>query len=138
MPIILDNCIAFAFGRAEAAEIDEINILQATLLAMQRAVTNLAIAPSLVLVDGNRCPNLAFPTQAIINGDATCPSISAASIIAKVVRDREMDIYDYYYPNYGFAKHKGYGTKLHIEAIKQYGYTPLHRRSFSIAKAKRE
>jgi len=128
--IIKEQCIAWSVGRAEAHEIDKINILQASLLAMKRAVEKLSIRPGQVLVDGKLCPDIAYPAQGIINGDQTVSVISAASIMAKVLRDREMVIYDAYYPEYGFAEHKGYGTQKHIIAIEKYGITPLHRRSF--------
>ena len=128
---ITEFSLAWALGRAEVEEIDSINILQATLLAMQRAVNKLAINPEQVLVDGNQCPKLAYPTEAIIKGDQKIAAISAASILAKVSRDREMLEYDTIYPEYGFAKHKGYGTKQHIDAIKIHGITPLHRTSFA-------
>lgn len=128
---IQQHCLAWSIGRAEAFEIDEINILQATLLAMQRAVARLKnFEPNLVLIDGNRCPTLNYPSQAIVNGDQTVPAISAASILAKVMRDREMLIYDVYYPEYGFGQHKGYGTKQHLTAIREHGLSPLHRKSF--------
>ena len=125
------TALAWALGRAEAAEIDQINILQATLLAMQRAVANLPIAPDHVLVDGNRCPTLACPCQAIIKGDATEPAISAASILAKTARDAELRQLDACYPQYGFARHKGYPTAAHREALRRYGPCPEHRRSFA-------
>ncbi len=128
---ITEFALAWALGRAEVEEIDEINILQASLLAMQRAVNKLTITPEQVLVDGNQCPQLSYPTEAIIKGDQKIAAISAASIIAKVSRDREMLEYDVQYPEYGFAKHKGYGTKQHIDAIKTHGITPLHRTSFA-------
>jgi ribonuclease HII len=130
-PVIKKSALALGVGRAEVHEIDKLNILQASLLAMQRAVKKLPIAPNLILVDGRNSPNLPYTTQTIINGDQTEPCISAASIIAKVIRDREMIIYDHYYPEYGFAQHKGYGTKQHLEAIKNHGITPLHRTSFA-------
>ena len=125
------TALAWALGRAEAAEIDQINILQATLLAMQRAVANLPIAPDHVLVDGNRCPTLACPCQAIIKGDATEPAISAASILAKTARDAELRQLDACYPQYGFTRHKGYPTAAHREALRRYGPCPEHRRSFA-------
>ena len=125
------TALAWALGRAEAAEIDQINILQATLLAMQRAVANLPIAPDHVLVDGNRCPTLACPCQAIIKGDATEPAISAASILAKTARDAELRQLDACYPQYGFARHKGYPTAAHREALRRYGPCPEHRHSFA-------
>ena len=125
------TALAWALGRAEAAEIDQINILQATLLAMQRAVANLSIAPDHALVDGNRCPALACSCQAIIKGDATEPAISAASILAKTARDAELRQLDARYPQYGFARHKGYPTAAHREALRRYGPCPEHRRSFA-------
>jgi ribonuclease HII len=128
--IIQKACLAWSIGRAEVHEIDTMNILQASLLAMERAVQRLKIKPDQVLVDGKHCPNISYSVEAIINGDQTVPVISAASIIAKVIRDREMIIYDAYYPEYGFAAHKGYGTKQHLNAIAKYNITPIHRRSF--------
>jgi len=125
------KALAWALGRAEAAEIDQINILQATLLAMQRAVAHLPIAPDHALVDGNRCPVLACPCQAIIKGDATEPAISAASILAKTARDAELGQLHERYPHYGFARHKGYPTAAHREALRRYGPCPEHRRSFA-------
>lgn len=125
------SVLAYGFGRAEVAEIDRINIFQASLLAMQRAVAALPISPTNVLIDGKYCPNLPYPSQAIIKGDQLEASISAASIIAKVLRDAEMQRWHQRYPEYGFAQHKGYGTKMHIEAINTYGINGLHRRSFA-------
>lgn len=130
-PIIQKNCLAWAVGRAEVEEIDRINILQATFLAMQRAVDALELKPELVLVDGKLCPKLPVCTQGIIQGDLLIPAISAASIIAKVIRDREMIELDAIYPEYGFAKHKGYGTKQHLAALQRFGITPIHRKSFA-------
>jgi ribonuclease HII len=127
--------LAWALGRAEAAEIDEINILQASLLAMQRAVLQLSISPHAVLVDGRHCPTLDCPVQAIVRGDQLVPAISAASIIAKVARDQEMCELDKLYPNYGFAIHKGYPTKIHRQALLRLGITPIHRRSFAPVRA---
>lgn len=124
------RAIAWAVGRAEVDEIDRINILQASLLAMQRAVAALAVAPTLALVDGNRAPVFACPGRAIVGGDASEPCISAASILAKVVRDREMLTLDSRYPGYGFARHKGYPTRAHLDALREQGVTPVHRRSF--------
>jgi len=129
-PIIQKQCLAWAVGRAEVCEIDAINILQARLLAMQRAVAGLTLEPSKVLVDGNCCPLLPYPAEAIIKGDRKIPVISAASILAKVIRDDEMVAYDHIYPLYGFAKHKGYGTHEHLDAITKYGITKIHRCSF--------
>lgn len=122
---------AWAIARAEVHEIDEINILQASMLAMQRAVNALSIAPELALIDGNKCPLLTCPAKAIIQGDKTVPEISAASILAKVARDADMLILDQSYPNYGFAQHKGYGTKQHLDALKKFGASPIHRLSFT-------
>ena len=128
---IQTRCIAWAIGRAEVAEIDALNIFHASLLAMQRAVVALSIYPEHVLVDGKFCPQFNCHATAIIKGDQTVPAISAASIIAKVVRDQEMVEYDNVYPEYGFAKHKGYGTKQHLCALNEFGVTPIHRRSFA-------
>lgn len=131
---IQQNCLAWAVGRAEVEEIDKINILQASLLAMQRALENLSLRPAHILVDGQYCPKISFTVtsfKAIIDGDSLVPAISAASIIAKVIRDKEMVDLDMLYPDYGFAQHKGYGTKQHMLALQRYGVTPIHRRSFS-------
>lgn len=125
------SAIAYAMGRAEVTEIDHINIFQASLLAMQRAVAQLPVQPHQVLVDGRHCPQLPYPAQAIIKGDQTVAAISAASIIAKVARDQEMCAWEQSYPGYGFAQHKGYPTSAHLQALKQLGVTPLHRRSFA-------
>ncbi|EIJ41295.1 ribonuclease HII [Beggiatoa alba B18LD] len=132
---IREQALAWALGRAEVEEIDAINILQASLLAMQRAVAQLGVTPQLVLVDGNKCPILPYPTQAIVQGDKTVPAISAASILAKVVRDQEMVELDKQYPLYGLAQHKGYPTKAHLLALQQHGVSPIHRRSFAPVKA---
>jgi len=128
---IREKAKAWAIGRAEVEEIDDINILQATMLAMQRAVAGLALQPKHVLVDGNRCPELPCTAEAIIKGDGKIPAISAASIIAKVTRDREMVLLDAEYPGYGLAGHKGYPTKAHMAALNDLGVTPIHRRSFA-------
>ena len=125
---------AWAIARAEVYEIDELNILQASLLAMCRSVDALNIKPELVLVDGNHCPKMELPVKAIIKGDTKVAAISAASIIAKVARDREMTDLDHEYPGYGFAVHKGYPTMAHIQALKQLGACPIHRRSFAPVK----
>ncbi len=122
---------AWAIARAEVHEIDELNILQASLLAMCRSVDALNIKPGLVLVDGNHCPKMDLPVEAIIKGDTKVAAISAASIIAKVARDREMTVLDHEYPGYGFAVNKGYPTRAHIQALKQLGACPIHRRSFA-------
>jgi ribonuclease HII len=124
--------LCWALGRAEPEEIDRLNILHATMLAMQRAVENLAIRPDFVLIDGNRIPpNLGIAAQAVVKGDSLVAEISAASIIAKVARDQEMTELDQQYPEYGFAKHKGYPTKLHFEMLEKYGATDQHRKSFA-------
>lgn len=129
--IIQENALAWAIGRAEADEIDRVNILQATMLAMQRAVAGLSIKPTLALIDGNRCPLLACDAKAIIRGDQTEPAISAASILAKVTRDRELLLMDQQFPQYGFAKHKGYPTEAHIAALAVHGPCVLHRKSYA-------
>ncbi|MEE6075946.1 ribonuclease HII [Avibacterium paragallinarum] len=122
---------AWALGRAEPEEIDELNILHATMLAMQRAVNQLKITPHFVLVDGNRIPPLPMPAQAVVKGDNLVAEISAASILAKVARDLEMEELDKRYPQYAFAQHKGYPTKLHLEKLAEHGPLPQHRRSFA-------
>ena len=128
---ITSLALCWALGRAEVEEIDEINILQASLLAMQRAVSALDITPRQALVDGNRLPRLDCPARAIVGGDASEPCISAASIIAKVSRDHEMLVLDRSYPGYGLAQHKGYPTKAHMAALQTLGVTSIHRRSFA-------
>ncbi len=128
--LIRARSLAWALGRAEAREIDEINILQATLLAMRRAVEALSLEPHRVLVDGNRCPALTVPVQAIVKGDSKVAAISAASILAKVARDQEMQELDARYPGYGFARHKGYPTREHLACLGRLGASPVHRRSF--------
>ena len=124
------SALAWAIGRAEVDEIDRINILQASLLAMRRAVLALAPQPHEVLVDGNRCPDLPFVAHAVVGGDASVEAISAASILAKVTRDDEMVGLDRVYPQYKFANHKGYATREHLQCLRQYGVSPVHRRSF--------
>ncbi len=131
---ICEKAIAFSIGRAEVFEIDRINILQATLLSMQRAVAALKIRPTEVLIDGNCCPVLDYPTRAIIDGDNLVAEISAASILAKVTRDREMKIWDKEFPEYGFAKHKGYPTAMHRRILKALGPCKIHRLSFGPVK----
>jgi ribonuclease HII len=125
------RAIAIGVGLADSREIDELNILHATMLAMRRAVEALSCRPASVLVDGNRCPELLMPVDAIIGGDGTVPSISAASIIAKVTRDRIMLELHQRYPDYGFDRHKGYPTKAHRLALSIHGPTAEHRRSFA-------
>ncbi|MCP3666152.1 MAG: ribonuclease HII [Gammaproteobacteria bacterium] len=131
---IRENALAWALGRAEVEEIDEINILQASLLAMRRAVEALPVTAEHALVDGNKLPRLNCSAEAVVGGDATVAEISAASIIAKVARDQEMVEMDLRYPGYGLAKHKGYPTKVHIEALQALGITPIHRSSFGPVK----
>lgn len=128
---IRKNSLAWAAARATVDEIDKINILQASLLAMKRAVGQLRVKPEHALIDGNICPELICPGTAIIGGDDIEPAISAASIVAKVLRDRIMVMLDKKYPVYGFAKHKGYSTKLHMDALKNHGPCRIHRRSFA-------
>ena len=136
---IQDKALCCAIGQASVEEIDRLNILQATLLAMQRAVAGLRLVPARVLVDGNRLPRLPMLAEAIIGGDAKVPAISAASILAKVHRDRWCEQIDAEYPQYGFAAHKGYGTAAHLAALRQHGPTPWHRRSFApVAQALRQ
>ena len=127
---IRDEAVSWALGRATLAEIDELNILQASLLAMRRAVEALHIQPSLVLVDGNRLPKWPYEARAIVKGDLTEPSIGAASILAKVQRDADMLALHEHYPAYGFDRHKGYPTKAHLAALETAGISPVHRRSF--------
>jgi len=131
---IREKSLAWAVGRAEVEEIDSINILQASLLAMQRAIEQLSFDLEGVLVDGNILPRLTVPGQAIVQGDVTVPAISAASILAKVTRDREMVEWEKVYPGYGLAVHKGYPTVVHLEALMRLGPTPIHRRSFAPVK----
>lgn len=128
--VIIENAVSYGIGFATEKEIDEINILQATFLAMRRAVENMKISPDFAYVDGNRDPMLGIPTETVIKGDANVPSIAAASILAKVSRDRVMYEMDKKYPEYNFAKHKGYGTKVHTEALKEYGPCEIHRLTF--------
>ena len=128
---IKDKAFSWCIARAEPLEIDQINILQASLLAMQRAVAGLDHAPDHCLVDGNKLPDLNCTAEAIVKGDLTEPAISAASIIAKVARDQEMCEMDIKYPGYGFAQHKGYPTKLHVAALTTQGVTEIHRKSFA-------
>lgn len=134
LPEIKEKALAWAVGRCSPQEIDELNILQATMVAMQRAIAGLNVQPDLVLIDGNRCPELPMDAQAVVKGDLRVAEISAASIIAKVVRDTEMEELDKQYPQFGFAKHKGYPTKAHFDAIEQHGVIDEHRKSFKPVK----
>lgn len=131
---IKQKALAWSIGYATPEEIDELNILHATMLAMQRAVQGLKITPEFVFVDGNRVPELPMPSQAVVKGDDRVSEISAASILAKVARDAEMYALDEKHPEYGFAKHKGYPTKLHFEKLAEYGILPEHRKSFGPVK----
>jgi ribonuclease HII len=133
---IKQRSLAWSISFASVEEIDRLNILNATLLAMSRAIEGLNVLPKIALVDGNKAPSLkAIEVFTIIKGDQKEPCISAASIIAKVARDERLMVLDHIYPNWGFKRHKGYGTKIHIEAIKKYGITPLHRKSFEPIKS---
>ena len=132
---IRECAIAFAIGRASPSEIDDLNILHATMLAMKRAVESLPVAADSALIDGNRLPDLNIPSKFVIKGDDTYACIAAASILAKVERDADMRELDSQYPEYGFAKHKGYPTKAHLEAIQKFGILDAHRRSCGPVKA---
>lgn len=133
--IIKENALAWCVARASVEEIDQLNILHATMLAMQRAVAGLPIKPEHVLVDGNRTPGFPnIPSSAVVQGDGLVAEISAASILAKVTRDREMLELDRLYPQYGLAKHKGYPTKAHLEAIQTHGINEIYRKSFAPVK----
>ncbi|MGR6841538.1 ribonuclease HII [Aliivibrio wodanis] len=133
-PEIQEKALAWSLGRCEAHEIDELNILQATMVAMQRAIAGLNITPDFALIDGNKVPDLPMAGLAVVKGDLRVQEISAASIIAKVTRDREMEVLDKEFPQYGFAKHKGYPTKVHFAAIEEHGVISEHRRSFKPVK----
>ncbi|MDH5784972.1 MAG: ribonuclease HII [Chromatiales bacterium] len=128
---IRERALAWSIGRCEVEEIDDLNILQATMVAMQRAVAGLSPQPEHALIDGNRCPQLPCSCEFVIKGDSKVAVISAASILAKVTRDREMVELDRLYPGYGLAGHKGYPTRSHISALQELGVTPIHRRSFA-------
>ena len=132
---IKGSALAWAVAQASVAEIDQLNILQASHLAMRRAVEELAVNPRRVFVDGNKVPSMAMPVTAVVQGDKLIPQISAASILAKVVRDKEMQRLDQLYPNYGFGKHKGYPTKAHFIALADHGVLPIHRTSFAPVRA---
>jgi len=128
---IRKHALAYGVAQASVEEIDQINILHATMLAMRRAVDALPVQPSEVVVDGNRCPKMAYPVTAVIGGDDSIQEIAAASIVAKVVRDRLMQMLDIRYPGYHFSKHKGYGTKVHLDALSEHGACPAHRMTFA-------
>ena len=132
--MIRNESVSWALGRASVAEIDQLNILEASLLAMRRAVEGLSVTPTLVLVDGNRLPRWSFESRAIVKGDLREPTIGAASILAKVQRDGEMQALHDQYPEYGFNQHKGYPTKAHLAVLERLGVTPIHRRSFAPVK----
>jgi ribonuclease HII len=132
---IMEQALAWSLGRASVAEIDRLNILQASLLAMHRAVQGLNPQPAYVLVDGNRLPRWAYAAEPVVGGDDRVPAIAAASILAKVQRDRELSDLDRQYPGYGFAAHKGYPTRAHLQALRELGVTPAHRRSFAPVRA---
>lgn len=127
---IIEKARSYCIATASVAEIEEINILNAAMLAMKRAVEGLSFTPDFAIIDGNRKPKLDIPCYPVVKGDATSQSIAAASILAKVARDRYMVEVDRLYPQYQFAKHKGYGTKLHYEMLLEYGISPVHRPSF--------
>ena len=129
--LIKEHALALSIGRSSVVEIDSLNILQASLLAMRRAVEALPRPPQLVYVDGNHIPDWRFEAKAIVRGDAKIPAIAAASVLAKVTRDREMEALDSLYPGYGLAKHKGYPTKQHLEALAKLGPSAIHRKSFA-------
>jgi len=128
---IRQHAVAYSVSMATIDEIDQLNILHATMLSMRRSVEGLAVIPAKVLVDGNRIPDLAVPAEAIIGGDDSVQEIAAASIVAKVIRDRMMAMFDVQHPGYQFSKHKGYGTKVHMDALREYGPCPIHRKSFA-------
>ena len=128
--VITAQAVSYGIAFASEQEIDEINILQATFLAMERAMQQLSPQPELTLIDGNRTKDFGLPVRTIVKGDSLSASIAAASILAKVTRDRLMEEYDAQYPQYGFAVHKGYGTKRHYEALREFGPSPIHRKTF--------
>ena len=127
---ICENAIAYCIAEASVEEIDRLNILEADLLAMRRAIDGLSVKADFALIDGNVARDFQIPAKAVVHGDAISPSIAAASIIAKVTRDRQCIELDAAYPQYGIAKHKGYGTKAHMDALRQYGPSPIHRKQF--------
>ncbi len=128
--IICENAVAYCIAEASVEEIDRLNILEADLLAMRRAIEGLSLRADYALIDGNIARDFSIPAKAVIHGDAISPSIAAASILAKVTRDRLCLALDREYPQYGIAKHKGYGTKMHMDALRQYGPSPIHRKQF--------
>ncbi|HVL76404.1 MAG TPA: ribonuclease HII [Noviherbaspirillum sp.] len=132
---IKENALAWSIAFCSEAEIDTLNILQASLLAMRRAVEGLKVAPTLALVDGNQCPVMRVRSEAVIKGDDTVPEISAASILAKTARDAALRELHLLYPHYGFDQHKGYPTELHLERLRLHGVSPVHRRSYAPVKA---
>ncbi len=127
---ICENAVSYCIAEASVEEIDELNILEATLLAMRRAIDGLSVPADFALIDGNVARDFQIPARAIVKGDATSPSIAAASILAKVTRDRQCEELDRLYPQYGIAKHKGYGTKVHMDALREHGPSPIHRKQF--------
>lgn len=138
---IRERALGWALGQAAASEVDRLNVLEATLLAMRRALAGLAavgVVPELALIDGNRCPaGLPFPARAVVRGDASVAEISAASILAKVCRDREMERLGRRWPQYGFAAHKGYPTSAHLERVRRFGPSPIHRLTFGPVRRRR-
>jgi ribonuclease HII len=127
---ICENAVAYCIAEASVEEIDQLNILEADLLAMRRAIDGLSVKADFALIDGNVARDFQIPARAIVKGDATSPSIAAASILAKVARDRDCIELDRLYPQYGIAKHKGYGTKQHMDALRKHGPSPIHRKQF--------
>ncbi len=128
--VITEQAVSYGIAFADEQEIDEVNILQATFLAMRRAFEKLTVTPDIALIDGNRAPGLSCRERTVVHGDALSASIAAASILAKVTRDRLMEEYDAQYPQYGFAVHKGYGTQRHYAALREFGACPIHRQTF--------
>ena len=128
--LICENAIAYCIAEASVEEIDSLNILEADLLAMRRAIDGLSVKADFALIDGNVARDFQIPARAVVHGDAISPNIAAASILAKVTRDRQCEELDRLYPQYGIGKHKGYGTKAHMDALRQYGPSPIHRKKF--------
>lgn len=129
------NAMAWSIAECSESEIDELNILHASMLAMRRAVESLNVAPTLALIDGNRCPLMSIRSEAIVKGDDTVPAISAASILAKTARDAVLIALHEKYPHYGFNQHKGYPTELHLECLRKHGVSPVHRKSYAPVRA---